>query len=226
GALQDLDRATIVGRRSFGKGLVQQQFPFEDGSAVNLTVARYYTPSGRSIQKSYSRGVESYRNELAERMRKGELFSAENNLNDSVFINQSPYRTQNGKKVFSGGGIMPDIFIPADSAQNSRLIKQLADKQLFTAYILDKMQPALQAYNYPSYYLKNFNVSDAEFDSFMLYVTPDLNEVDPQELRAAKENIKTMLKAHAARFKWGDTAYFQVLNSNDMALNKAVEAVR
>jgi carboxyl-terminal processing protease len=85
GALQDLDRATIVGRRSFGKGLVQQQFPFGDGSAVNLTVARYYTPSGRSIQKSYKGGVESYRNELAVRMQKGELFSEQNNLNDTIF---------------------------------------------------------------------------------------------------------------------------------------------
>jgi carboxyl-terminal processing protease len=130
GALQDLDRAVIVGRRSFGKGLVQQQFPFDDGSAVNLTVARYYTPSGRSIQKSYSRGVESYRNELADRMRKGELFSAENNLNDSIFSKKSPYRTTSGKTVFSGGGIMPDIFIPADSTQNTPLIRRLVDRQL------------------------------------------------------------------------------------------------
>src|SRR5580698_866153 len=111
GALQDLDRAIIVGRRSFGKGLVQQQFPFEDGSAVNLTVARYYTPSGRSIQKSYAGGIDSYHNELSERMKKGELFSAQSNLNDSVFKKQSPYHTLSGKQVYSHGGIMPEIFI-------------------------------------------------------------------------------------------------------------------
>ena len=115
GALQDLDRAVIVGRRSFGKGLVQQQFPFGDGSAVNLTVARYYTPSGRSIQKSYKYGVENYHDEIARRMRKGEFFSEQSNLNDSIFKGPSPYRTINGRKVFSGGGIMPDVFVPADS---------------------------------------------------------------------------------------------------------------
>src|SRR5580698_334808 len=119
GALQDLDRAVIVGRRSFGKGLVQQQFPFGDGSAVNLTVARYYTPSGRSIQKSYRGGVENYHNELAERVRKGELISEQSNLNDSIFKAPSKYHTSTGRKVFSGGGIMPDIFVPADTVQNT-----------------------------------------------------------------------------------------------------------
>src|SRR6201991_3835379 len=119
GALQDLDRATIVGRRSFGKGLVQQQFSFNDGSAVNLTVARYYTPSGRSIQKSYKGGIENYRNELADRMQKGELFSEQNYLIDSSFKKATAYHTSGGRKVFSGGGIMPDVFVPADTNGNT-----------------------------------------------------------------------------------------------------------
>src|SRR6201985_2964625 len=141
GALQDLDRATIVGRRSFGKGLVQQQFTFDDGSAINLTIARYYTPSGRSIQKSYKGGIDSYHNEIAERMRKGELFSAQSNLDDSIFKRPSPYHTVSGRKVFSGGGIMPDIFVPADTTGDTYLLEELSEQQLFMAYVIDKLQP-------------------------------------------------------------------------------------
>ncbi len=109
GALQDLDRAVIVGRRSFGKGLVQQQFPFGDGSAVNLTVARYYTPSGRSIQKSYKDGVVSYHSELANRMRR-RIFSAESNLNDSIFKNRSPLPYNSSRKVLAAVVLCP-IFL-------------------------------------------------------------------------------------------------------------------
>ncbi|MEO6149046.1 MAG: S41 family peptidase [Mucilaginibacter sp.] len=226
GALQDLDRATIVGRRSFGKGLVQQQFPFDDGSAVNLTVARYYTPSGRSIQKSYSAGVENYRNELSERMRKGELFSAESNLNDSIFSKQSPYRTSLGKKVFSGGGIMPDVFIPADSAKNTVLIRELSEKQLFAEYVIDRMQPLLRTFTRADQFINTYQVSDEAFVDFIQYAAPSVKDMNLPEIRISKEDIKTLLKAHAARFKWGDTYYYQAINSNDMALGKAIAAVR
>ncbi|RYE19991.1 MAG: S41 family peptidase [Sphingobacteriales bacterium] len=227
GALQDLDRATIVGRRSFGKGLVQQQFPFEDGSAVNLTVARYYTPSGRSIQKSYSNGVENYRNELAERMRKGELFSAESNINDTaIFSKQSPYRTSRGKKVFSGGGIMPDVFIPADSTKNTQLVRKLVEKQLFAEYVIDRMQPLLLTYSHADQFIKTYQLSDEAFVDFIQYAAPSIKDMDLQEIRLSKEDIKVLLKAYAARFKWGDTYYFQAVNSNDEALSKAIDAVR
>lgn len=225
GALQDLDRATIVGRRSFGKGLVQQQFPFGDGSAVNLTVARYYTPSGRSIQKSYKAGVDNYRNELSERMKKGELFSAQSNFNDSLFKRPSPYRTLSGRKVFSGGGIMPDIFVPADTTKNTQIIQDLANNQLFTAYTIDKLQPTLSKFNASAAFIKQFAVSDAMFDEFILYSSQTIKEMDSHELLISRDNIKTLLKANAARFKWGDTAYFEVMNSNDVTLAKAVAAV-
>lgn len=225
GALQDLDRATIVGRRSFGKGLVQQQFPFGDGSAVNLTIARYYTPSGRSIQKSYRGGIDSYHNEIAERMRKGELFSAQNNLNDSIFKGRNTYRTLNGRKVYSGGGIMPDVFVPADTTQNTVLVQELSSQQLFNAYVIDKLQPALSKFKSADSFLKQYNVSDAEFDNFILYSSKTLKEMDSGELRSSRQTIKTLLKAFAARFKWGDNAYFEALNANDATLKKAVEAV-
>ncbi|MDB5089206.1 MAG: hypothetical protein JWR09_3200 [Mucilaginibacter sp.] len=226
GALQDLDRAVIVGRRSFGKGLVQQQFAFNDGSAVNLTIARYYTPSGRSIQKSYKAGIDSYHNEITERMRKGELFSAQSNLNDSIFKKPSPYHTLNGRKVFSGGGIMPDIFVPADTTQNTYLLQQLSDQQLFTAYTIDKLQPQLNKFDSPEAFIKQYNVNNDELDKFIMYASQTIKEINSQELLISKSTIKSMLKASAARFKWGDNAYFEAVNSDDITLAKAVEAVK
>ncbi|MDB5002112.1 MAG: hypothetical protein JWQ34_337 [Mucilaginibacter sp.] len=222
GALQDLDRAVIIGRRSFGKGLVQEQFPFGDGSAVNLTIARYYTPSGRSIQKSYSNGVESYRNELAQRMRKGELFSEESNLKDSAFIKPTNYHTSTGRKVFSGGGIMPDIFVPADTTQNTYLIRVLSNKQLFSAYVIDHMQPVLNKYTADDFF-KQYTVTDADLGNFILYASQTVKNIDPREVVTSKQNIKVLLKAFAARFKWGDEAYFKTINADDPAVQKAVE---
>jgi carboxyl-terminal processing protease len=223
GALQDLDRATIVGRRSFGKGLVQQQFPFGDGTAVNLTVARYYTPSGRSIQKSYKNGIRSYHAELANRVRKGELLSAGNSLADSAFVGASTYHTSNGRKVFSSGGIMPDIFVPADTTRNTQLLEDLADRQLFTAYVIDKLQPVLKNYGTENDFVKQFNITDTEFNSFIQYSAKSLEQVDPRELQLSTNIIKTLLKANTARFKWGNNAYYRVLNEYDNTFKKAVE---
>lgn len=225
GALQDLDRATIVGRRSFGKGLVQQQFGFGDGSAVNLTVARYYTPSGRSIQKSYSGGLESYRNEVMERMQKGQLFSEESYLTDSAFKKATVYHTAKGRKVFSGGGILPDVFVPADTTGDTQLVQELGDRQIFSAYVIDKMQPELAKYNSNDSFLKNYQVGNGEFDDFIQYASGTLKEMDSKEIKESKDNIKLLLKAFAARYKWGDNAYYEVLNSDDNTLKKAVEVI-
>jgi carboxyl-terminal processing protease len=226
GCLQDLDRATLVGRRSFGKGLVQEQFPFGDGSAVNLTVARYYTPSGRSIQKSYKNGVDSYHNEIAERMQKGELYSAENTLKDTSFRTALTYHTTKGKKVYSGGGIMPDIFIPADTNTNTPIIQDLNQQQLFTAYVIDKLYPVFKKYSTDDEFIKNYSISDQELNSFIVYSSATIKEMDSRELLLSKTNIKKLLKAYTARFQWGDTAYFRVINGDDPALVKAVEVVR
>jgi carboxyl-terminal processing protease len=223
GALQDLDRATIVGRRSFGKGLVQQQFPFGDGTAVNLTVARYYTPSGRSIQKSYKNGVQSYRNELANRVRKGELLSAGNSLADSAFVGASTFHTSNGRKVFSSGGIMPDVFVAADTTQATQILADISDKQLFTAYIIDRMQPTLNKYATEDGFFNNYQLNSAEYDAFVQYAAKSLEQVDPRELQQSAALIKTLLKAHAARFKWGNSAFYRVINQNDSTFKRALE---
>jgi carboxyl-terminal processing protease len=225
GAMQDLDRASIVGRRSFGKGLVQEQFAFGDGSAVNLTIARYYTPSGRSIQKSYKNGVDDYHNELAARMAKGELFSEKSNMDDSVFQKPSKYHTANGRKVFSGGGIMPDVFVPADTMGNTALLYDLNSHQLFMAYVLQKMQPVLAKYIRFDDFNKGYTVTDATLTDFIVYATKTLKQMDSDQIGRSKENIKLYIKALAARFKWGDDAYFKTINRDDETLRKAVGVV-
>ena len=226
GALQDLDRAVIIGRRSFGKGLVQQQFPFPDGSAINLTVARYYTPSGRSIQKSYAGGVESYHNELNERMNKGELFSEQSNINDSIFKKQSPYHTASGKKVYGYGGIMPDIFVPADTTLDTYLVQEMNDNLLFTAYVIDRLQPSLNDYKSANDFIDQFHVSDDMFDDYILYASGTLKEMDSNEIMISRQTIKILVKAYAARFKWGDEAYYQTVNNEDAGFKKAIAAIR
>jgi carboxyl-terminal processing protease len=225
GALQDLDRATIIGRRSFGKGLVQEQFPFDDGSAVNLTVARYYTPSGRSIQKSYAGGVDNYHAELSNRMKKGELFTAQSNMNDSLFKQQSPFHTLSGKTVYSHGGIMPDIFVPADTAEDTQLIQELDDNQLFTAYVLDRMQPTLSKYASEADFVNHFSVSGPMFDDFIIYASGTIKEMDSSDIIISKQTIRLLLKAYAARFKWGDEAYFESVNNEDTGFKKAVKSL-
>jgi carboxyl-terminal processing protease len=225
GALQDLDRAVIVGRRSFGKGLVQEQFPFEDGSALNLTVARYFTPSGRSIQKSYKKGTESYRNELAERLQKGELYTAQNNLDDSSFNTSVPYHTSSGKKVYGGGGIMPDIFVPEEAAYNLQLIQDMGRNQLFSGYVVDHMQMLLKNYRTAADFSAYYNVSDADVNSFIMYASDTLKEMNPHEISIAKNYLKILLKAQAARFKWGNEWYYRILNQSDAGVMKAVAAV-
>ena len=222
GALQDLDRATIVGRRSFGKGLVQQQFPFSDGTAINLTIARYYTPSGRSIQKSYKNGAASYRNELANRVRKGELLTAGSNLSDSAFMGSSTYHTTKGRKVFSRGGIMPDVFVPADTSQNTQLVSDLANNQLFTAYVIDRLQPVLNKYPTADNFIKQYTITDDGLHNFLAYASKTVKAIAPAEVQTSRDIIKTLIKANAARFKWGNNAYYRVLNSNDFTFKTAL----
>ncbi|HEX3386536.1 MAG TPA: hypothetical protein VHS53_15155, partial [Mucilaginibacter sp.] len=181
-------------------------------------------PSGRSIQKSYAGGVDNYHNEVATRMQKGELFSEESYLTDSSFKKATVYHTAKGRKVYSGGGILPDIFVPADTTGNTELVQDLGDRQLFNAYVIDKMQGNLAKYDNNGF-LKNYQVSNAQFDDFIQYAAQTLREMDSKEIKESKYNIKLLLKAFAARYKWGDNAYYEVLNSDDNTLEKAVEAI-
>jgi carboxyl-terminal processing protease len=225
GALQDLDRAVIVGRRSFGKGLVQEQFGFDDGSALNLTVARYFTPSGRSIQKFYRNGADTYRKELADRLQKGEMYVAQNNLEDSTSVNPSAYRTSAGKKVYSGGGIMPDVFVPEDAAVNVPLIQDLARGQVFSGYVVEQMQGILKNYATPSDFARFYSVNDYELNSFISYATQVLGSLDARQVNTARNYLKLLIKAQTARFKWGNEWYYRIMNQNDADLVKAIAAL-
>ncbi|MCJ8211938.1 S41 family peptidase [Mucilaginibacter sp. RS28] len=225
GAMQDLDRGVIIGRRSFGKGLVQQQFPFEDGSAINLTVARYYTPSGRSIQKSYQKGVDEYRDEINQREQKGELTSAAKNYNDPS-LKKSNYHTEAGKKVYAGGGIMPDVFVPEDTTFNSQLIGQLKAQRVFSAYTIDRLLPIINQYQSLDEFVQDYTVSDRQLHDFMVYATSFVKNMDTAQANRSANNIRLYLKAYAARFKWGDAAYFRSLYYRDQCIAEAVRVLK
>jgi carboxyl-terminal processing protease len=147
-------------------------------------------------------------------------------MDDSIFKKPSPYHTLSGRKVFSGGGIMPDIFVPADTTENTNLLQQLGEQQQFTAYTIDKLQPGLNKFNTANAFIKQYVISDDDVDRFILYASQTIKEMDSHELLISKPVIKTMLKATAARFKWGANAYYEAINSDDNTLTKAVEAVK
>jgi carboxyl-terminal processing protease len=221
GALQDQDRALIVGRRSFGKGLVQEQSTFPDGSAIRLTIARYYTPTGRSIQKSYKGGYEEYQNELVERYKKGELISS-----DSVhFIDSLKYKTPEGRIVYGGGGIMPDVFVPLDTAGSSAFFNDVNAKGLVTQFAYDEVdrdRSAFQRYKNFEDFNKSYTVTDAIYQRFIDYARKNGVAKDEKGEKVSAKNIRTQIKALMARQVWKNDGFYQVVQQNDEALLRAI----
>ena len=223
GALQDWDRATIIGRRSFGKGLVQEQYELSDKSALRLTVARYYTPIGRSIQRPYSNGDRAYYNEISNRYHNGETQSADSVKNDTSKI----FKTKAGKKVYGGGGITPDYFVALDTSLYSSVLLKLFAKSAIPAfsykYYLQNQQQ-LNAYKKPSDFITGFSFADAEWQRFANLALMD--SVDIKRL-SAKEKITLMssIKAAIARQLWRTEGYFEVLNTTDDGMKKALEVL-
>ncbi|MGZ4060673.1 MAG: S41 family peptidase, partial [Bacteroidia bacterium] len=168
GALQDNDRATIIGRRSFGKGLVQEQSEFTDGSAIRLTIARYYTPTGRCIQKSYANGLEAYYDEENSRYANGELENA-----DSIKINDSlKYKTPAGKIVYGGGGITPDVFVPLDTTGRSHYLTEVLYNGIISDFAFeysDKERVKLKEYKTVENYNKSFEITQAILNDFIAF---------------------------------------------------------
>jgi carboxyl-terminal processing protease len=223
GALQDWDRATIIGRRTFGKGLVQEQYDLSDGSAIRLTIARYYTPLGRSIQRPYDKGKKIYMDEIWERYSNGEsLYADSNKIN-----NGQAYHTPAGRTVYGGGGIMPDLFVPIDTATYPSGINVLIangsfNNFVYTYYLKNKAQ--IDRYASVADYSQHFNNSDL-WNQFVAYAA--VQSIPLQLLTSQqKQTLLNRLEAYLIRFKWRNTGYYQVLNSEDPVVIKAVEEIK
>jgi carboxyl-terminal processing protease len=226
GALQDLDRGIVVGRRSFGKGLVQNTYYFADGSGARLTTARYFTPSGRSIQRPYSKGKEKYYEELRKRLERGELSNA-----DSIkFPDSLKYKTKSGRTVFGGGGIMPDIFVPIDTLMNDSALKALNSKNLYYIYAIHYVEENRKELNkkYSDFekFDKSFEVDSAIVSGFEAFAKTKEVSVSVNELEAEKaRRLKNTLRANIARVLWDIQEYTIIINRQDKNFLKAIEAI-
>jgi carboxyl-terminal processing protease len=222
GAIQDHDRGYIVGRRSFGKGMVQQQFMLRDGSALRLTISRYYTPSGRSIQKPYD-DPEAYDNDFIDRYYSGELLSEDSyHPEDS-----SEYLTSNGRVVYGGGGIWPDVFVPLDTHLLSDNYIKL--RQQVTPFIFRHFENQIQQAAEPPLSFNDFNasfeLSAKDWDAFLAEVENKKIHLDKSKLSEIQPALKRLIKAEMARVLFDDAAYFQVWNEKDPDVLKAVEVL-
>ncbi|WP_163717931.1 S41 family peptidase [Mangrovibacterium lignilyticum] len=226
GAIQDWDRGLVIGRRSFGKGLVQQPFPLTDGSVVRLTTAHYYTPSGRCIQKPYDEGVTAYRQDYLNRFESGELFSK-----DSIHFDKSQvFSTINNKRtVYAGGGIMPDIFVPLDTTSNFSFYNQLVRRNILNSSILTYLDGNREEIkkNYPEFsaYSKDFAINDEFVEQVIAEATKEKIDGDEESIAFARPLIKRLGKAMIARDIYGTNYYFQVINKDEDIIKKAIEVL-
>ncbi len=222
GAIQDHDRGFIIGRRSFGKGLVQQQFRLRDGSALRLTISRYYTPSGRSIQKPYD-DTEEYDNDFMDRYYSGELLSEDNYTPED----SSEYLTSNGRVVYGGGGIWPDVFVPLDTVLFSEDYIKL--RQQTTAFVFHHYGNRIYSTQEPPLSFKDFDrhfeVSENDWQAFLKEIGEKNIHFDKSKLPLISSNLKRTIKAELARVLFDDSAYFKVWNQQDPDVQKAISVL-
>ncbi len=228
GALQDWDRAVIVGRRTFGKGLVQQQYPFNDGSQMRLTVARYHTPSGRVVQSPYEQGHrDEYYSHFRERYEHGESFSL-----DSISLPDSlKFRTLKlGRTVYGGGGILPDVFVPYDTVGVNRYFRRVIGTGLLSEYAYDyadKHRKSLSADDFDGFLKKWQPLEEEAFDGLVAHCAEAGVTAGEGELEACSQILHTRLKALMARSVLGTTGYWRVINmEEDPEFRRAMEIVR
>jgi carboxyl-terminal processing protease len=223
GAVQDWDRGVVVGRRSFGKGLVQRPIPLPDGSMIRLTIARYYTPSGRCIQKPYEEGSEKYSKDLIERYNKGEMAHA-----DSIHFPDSlkAYTKVNKRVVYGGGGIMPDIFVPIDTTRFTNYHRELIAKGVLNKfclnYIEDNRKQMKLSYPAVDNFIAGFEVNDEMLRKLTQLAETEKIKPDSIQLLKAKPLLLSQIKALMARDLFDMAAYFKVINRDNETFKKGV----
>ncbi len=226
GAVQDWDRGVVIGRRSFGKGLVQRQFPLSDNSMMRLTVARYYTPVGRSIQRPYEEGNEAYNKDLITRYNHGELVSA-----DSIhFPDSLQYATlETGRTVYGGGGIMPDIFVPMDTTSYTDYHRNLVAKGVMSsyniAYIEQTRDSLKQLYATPEAFMAGYLVTPAMIEELALLGEAEEVAQDSAAMQLSQPLIALQLKALIARDLFDMETYYRIMNEINHPLQRAIEVI-
>lgn len=222
GAVQDNDRGIIVGRRSFGKGLVQDQMQLPDGSAIRLTIARYYTPTGRCIQKPYTDDKDEYYNEEYDRYDHGELL----NIDSIKLDKKQAFKTPEGKTVYGGGGIMPDVFVPIDTSKTNSVLNKLFYAGVVNTFAFeysDNNRVKLKSYGTAKNFIAQFQVTQAILDEFFAYCEKLKAKIDPAAKAKAGVALKPYLKALIGRDIFDKDAYYPIINENDKCILKAAE---
>jgi carboxyl-terminal processing protease len=218
GALQDNDKGTIVGTRSFGKGLVQKEMFLGDGSAVRLTISRYYTPTGRSIQRDYTNGKRDYYAQYMERYRNGEL----DNVDSIPVIDSLRFTTPAGKVVYGGGGIIPDVFVPKDRSTDNELVSFLSKTVFLRDFVFEYLDTNRSKYSALSRndYFYDFEVGSELFNAFKQYSKNRNIELD---FSRYEQQIKTLIKAKMAEQLFDLSLYHKIINNNDIVIKKVLE---
>lgn len=227
GAIQDWDRGLIVGRRSFGKGLVQRPVPFPDGSMIRLTTAHYYTPTGRDIQKPYTKGDKNaYNKDISERFDHGELMHADSiKYNDSLRVNTF----RNNRPIYGGGGIYPDKFVPLDTTEYTKYYRDLMAKGIFNKYVIqyiDKNRKSiLNQYKKDDSFASKFEVTPEMLDNLKQLGVSEGVEINEEQFLISEPLIKMIVKALIARDIYGTESYFKVFNMHDPIFKEAVRLI-
>lgn len=225
GAVQDWDRGILIGRRSFGKGLVQKTYPLPDESAIRLTMAHYYTPSGRSIQKPYSKGRDAYQEDYEDRYESGELFDE----NKVALVDSTPYYTHNKRVVYGGGGIKPDIYVPVDTTWYSTFYNKLLRAGTFNRFSIEYVnsQRGLLQQQYPDFetYLKKFEVDSVLWNRFLAYALDKKIEAGKDNYSQSLPSMSAQLKAMIAQYLFDSKAYYPIMNLENPIIKKALEVI-
>ncbi|MDE7410687.1 MAG: S41 family peptidase [Paramuribaculum sp.] len=223
GAIQDNDRGVVVGRRTFGKGLVQRPFPFPDGSMIRLTVARYYTPSGRCIQKPYEADDDDYFQDIVHRYKSGELTNA-----DSIhFSSDNLYHTLRFKRpVYGGGGIMPDKFVPLDTVGNNAYFRNIIARgilyQFCLKYVESHRNELKSEYADGQKFAEHFAVSDSLMESFVKYAESDGVEPDENQIEECKTLVRNLIKGYIGRDLYDEETFYRIYNPTNPVYSQAV----